>query len=165
MTKNRRPHAMLFQAGMPATCRFPFYPLLSSLSSVPYFGCHNSLSSSPTPNSHPLILLWSPYGSLISSTPSFFLPFFPLPRMVVRSHPLLIIASPSYLFPDFQVTYPTQGAQLANGQTFSVTWTKGLLDGVNFFDLELTRMNTNGLILIARDSRSQAALIHHLSYY
>jgi len=52
------------------------------------------------------------------------------------------------------VTYPTKGAQLANGQTYPITWEKGLLDGVNFFDLELTRMNSNGLILIARDISS-----------
>jgi len=55
------------------------------------------------------------------------------------------------------VTYPTKGAQLENGQTYPITWEKGLLDGVNFFDLELTRMSSNGLILIARDSASQMA--------
>lgn len=71
---------------------------------------------------------------------------------------LTFIASLTFLSPDFQVTSPTKGVQLANGQTFPVTWTKGLLDGVNFFDLELTRMSTDGLILIARDSGSRVFL-------
>jgi hypothetical protein len=78
--------------------------------------------------------------------------------MVVSWHPLFDINIPSYFPPtDFQVTYPTKGAQLANGQTYPITWEKGLLDGVNFFDLELTRMKSDGLILIARDSASQMA--------
>lgn len=56
---------------------------------------------------------------------------------------------------DFVVTYPTKGVQVVNGQTFPVTWSKGLLDGVDSFDLELTRMGTDGLIYVARDSASQ----------
>ncbi|KAH9992245.1 hypothetical protein BJV74DRAFT_771760 [Russula compacta] len=55
---------------------------------------------------------------------------------------------------DFVVTYPTKGAQVVNGQTFPVTWSKGLLDGVDSFDLELTRMSTDGLIYVARDMSS-----------
>lgn len=55
---------------------------------------------------------------------------------------------------DFLVTYPTKGTQVSNGQTFPITWTKGLLDGIDIFDLELTRMSTDGLILAARDSAS-----------
>ncbi|KAH9990707.1 hypothetical protein BJV77DRAFT_947082, partial [Russula vinacea] len=57
------------------------------------------------------------------------------------------------IFPslDFLVTYPTKGIEVSNGQTFPLTWTKGLLDGIDIFDLELTRMSTDGLILLARD--------------
>ncbi|KAI0298022.1 hypothetical protein B0F90DRAFT_1867904 [Multifurca ochricompacta] len=59
------------------------------------------------------------------------------------------------VFPsDFQVTAPTKGTQWVNGQTYPVTWTKGLLDGIELFDLELTRMNTEGLVLVARDGES-----------
>jgi hypothetical protein len=104
------------------------------------------------------------------------------PRLPSFLHPLLLVALlplaahgckfappfdiniPSYFPPtDFQVTYPTKGAQLANGQTYPITWEKGLLDGVNFFDLELTRMNSNGLILIARDSASYVVLFVSLN--
>jgi hypothetical protein len=72
---------------------------------------------------------------------------FPLCRY--RFWPPLIIPSV-----DFLVTYPTKGTQVSNGQTFPITWTKGLLDGIDIFDLELTRMSTDGLILAARDSAS-----------
>jgi hypothetical protein len=62
--------------------------------------------------------------------------------------------------PDFfQVTSPTQGTKWVNGQTYPVTWTKGLLDGIARFDLELTRMNTDGLIFIARDGALHSAFI------
>ncbi|KAF8268482.1 hypothetical protein EI94DRAFT_1771571 [Lactarius quietus] len=49
------------------------------------------------------------------------------------------------------VTSPTKGAQWANNGTFPVSWVKGVLDGVDYIDLELTRVSTDGLILIARD--------------
>jgi hypothetical protein len=53
------------------------------------------------------------------------------------------------------VTAPTKGVQWGNNQTYPVSWVKGLLDGVNYIDLELTRMSVDGLILIARDSTSR----------
>jgi len=51
----------------------------------------------------------------------------------------------------FIVTAPGKSDEWANGQTYPVTWVKGLLDGVNYLDLELTRMSVDGLILVARD--------------
>jgi hypothetical protein len=58
------------------------------------------------------------------------------------------------------VTSPTKGVQWANGQTYPVSWTKGLLDGIDFIDLELTRMQSDGLILIARDIPSSSGGIN-----
>lgn len=55
---------------------------------------------------------------------------------------------------DFIVTYPTQGVEVGNGQAFPITWSKGLLDGIDIFDLEFARMSTDGLILAARDGAS-----------
>ena len=55
---------------------------------------------------------------------------------------------------DFTVTYPTKGTEVGNGQVFPITWSKGLLDGIDIFDLEFARMSTDGLILAARDSAS-----------
>ncbi|KAI0289727.1 hypothetical protein BC826DRAFT_1030187 [Russula brevipes] len=51
----------------------------------------------------------------------------------------------------FEVTYPPKGTIVGNGTVLPVTWKKGLLDGVEFLDLELTRMSQDGLIFIARD--------------
>ncbi|KAH9031160.1 hypothetical protein EDB85DRAFT_1891277 [Lactarius pseudohatsudake] len=71
----------------------------------------------------------------------------PAPLSVLLFVTLLPLAAHGY----FKVTAPTKGIEWANGQTYPVTWTKGLLDGVDFVDLELTRMSTDGLILVARD--------------
>jgi hypothetical protein len=51
----------------------------------------------------------------------------------------------------FEVTAPTKSVQWSNGQTYPVSWGKGVLDGINYLDLELTRMSVDGLTLIARD--------------
>jgi len=51
----------------------------------------------------------------------------------------------------FEVTYPPQGTIVGNGAVLPVTWKKGLLDGVEFLDLEVTRMSQDGLIFVARD--------------
>ena len=137
-------------------------PVSSAAHRLPFLPFSHPSLLRPDPQSPSLdqLSLWFPQGSLLSCTPSFLSPFYPLQRMVVSLHPLSTSNIPSYFPPtDFQVTYPTKGAQLANGQTYPITWEKGLLDGVNFFDLELTRMNTNGLILIARDSASQMAFL------
>ncbi|KAI0035389.1 hypothetical protein K488DRAFT_43331 [Vararia minispora EC-137] len=61
---------------------------------------------------------------------------------------------------DFQVVQPTKNAQWANGNTYGVTWSKGLMDGVNIFDLELARMSTSGLILIAQNVNAAANSIN-----
>ena len=56
------------------------------------------------------------------------------------------------------VTAPGKSDEWANGQTYPVTWVKGLLDGVNYLDLELTRMSVDGLILVARDGPSPTSV-------
>jgi hypothetical protein len=78
------------------------------------------------------------------------------PLFVLLFVTLLPLAAHGY----FQVTAPGKGIEWANGQTYPVTWTKGLLDGVDFIDLELTRMQTDGLILIARDIPSSSGGIN-----
>ncbi|KAG6378300.1 hypothetical protein JVT61DRAFT_14019 [Boletus reticuloceps] len=40
---------------------------------------------------------------------------------------------------------------LGLGVTIPFKWTKDLLDGVNSFDVELTRLQEDGLILLAKD--------------
>jgi hypothetical protein len=80
--------------------------------------------------------------------------------MVVRTTLFLyptvdpLMAPLTFRDPDFQITFPTSGAEVQNGQPFPITWTKGVYDGIDIFDLEFTRMSTDGLILAARSSAS-----------
>jgi hypothetical protein len=41
------------------------------------------------------------------------------------------------------------GTQWANGQPNLLTWQKGLLDGIRAFDVELTRLSTDGILYVA----------------
>jgi hypothetical protein len=56
----------------------------------------------------------------------------------------------------FVVTSPAKGNEWVNGQTYSVQWTKGLLDGIDFVDLEFLRMNTDGILLVAQNIPSKS---------
>jgi len=51
----------------------------------------------------------------------------------------------------FMITEPTSSAVWANGAPNLISWTKGLLDGINTFDIEMTRLSQDGLTFIARD--------------
>ncbi|OBZ74289.1 hypothetical protein A0H81_05627 [Grifola frondosa] len=57
----------------------------------------------------------------------------------------------TYAHSYFIVTEPTNGVQWTNGASNAITWTKGLLDGINAVDIELARLSTDGLIFVARD--------------
>ena len=63
------------------------------------------------------------------------------------------ISQTLFLIPylDFLVTTPAKGDKWVNGQTYALTWEKGLLDGIPEFDLELTRMNADGILFVARN--------------
>ncbi|GBE86820.1 hypothetical protein SCP_1000620 [Sparassis crispa] len=50
----------------------------------------------------------------------------------------------------FVVEEPTTGVQWVNGQNNLVTWTKALDDGIDVFDIELTRISVDGLKYIAQ---------------
>jgi len=51
----------------------------------------------------------------------------------------------------FSISEPAAGRQWANGVANPVQWTKGLLDGVQTFDIELARMNKDGILYVARN--------------
>ncbi|KAI0651023.1 hypothetical protein C8Q79DRAFT_931029 [Trametes meyenii] len=51
----------------------------------------------------------------------------------------------------FVISQPTKGVQWSNNAVNSVSWTKGLLDGINSVDIELARLSSDGLIFVARD--------------
>lgn len=49
----------------------------------------------------------------------------------------------------FVVTAPLKGGQWSNGAANQISWSKGLLDDVNSFDIEMSRMSVDGLTYIA----------------
>ncbi|KAF9074555.1 hypothetical protein BDP27DRAFT_1381083 [Rhodocollybia butyracea] len=51
----------------------------------------------------------------------------------------------------FVINQPTSSTQWSNGAANLVTWTKGLEDGIDAFDVELARLTDDGLIFVARD--------------
>ncbi|KAI0659490.1 hypothetical protein C8Q70DRAFT_915027 [Cubamyces menziesii] len=51
----------------------------------------------------------------------------------------------------FVISQPAKGEQWVNGAVNPISWTKGLLDGVNSLDIELARLSQDGLIFVARD--------------
>jgi len=51
----------------------------------------------------------------------------------------------------FVVTTPQQGTVWSNGIANNVAWTKGLLDGINVVDVEMSRLSVDGLTFIAKD--------------
>jgi hypothetical protein len=126
---------------------------------------HRLVSSPSRQASNPRItlprsFLCAPCDSLLTPVSSFSSPSYPLQRRVVRSPPLFPHRRHRPLMllrPDFEVTSPPQGTTVGNGTVLPVTWKKGLLDAVEFLDLELTRMSQDGLIFVARDSTSLAA--------
>lgn len=65
---------------------------------------------------------------------------------------------------DFVVNSPAKGDEWINGQTWGVSWTKGLQDDVDAFDIELSRMSTDGIIYVASAgaSRSLSLCSFHL---
>jgi hypothetical protein len=49
------------------------------------------------------------------------------------------------------VTSLTTGTQWVNGQANIVQWTEDFVDNVNGYDVELVRINVDGLILVAKN--------------
>lgn len=52
----------------------------------------------------------------------------------------------------FMVTAPSSGTQWANGAANLVSWVKGLEDGVDGVDIEMSRLSQDGIIYIAKDA-------------
>jgi len=54
-------------------------------------------------------------------------------------------------FAYFQVSSPVKNAEWANGQTYGMSWSKGLMDDVSMIDIELARLSTSGLIFVVKN--------------
>ena len=62
----------------------------------------------------------------------------------------LILSPASY----FVISQPQNATQWVNGNANLVQWEKGLLDGVNGFDVEMARLSQDGLMLLAMNGVS-----------
>lgn len=62
----------------------------------------------------------------------------------------IIIFCPGYLV----INEPAAQREWANNAPNLVSWSKGLLDGIHGFDVEMARMSTDGLTLVARNGQS-----------
>ncbi|KAF9222749.1 hypothetical protein BS17DRAFT_783332 [Gyrodon lividus] len=51
----------------------------------------------------------------------------------------------------FIVNQPGASSSWATDSPYPVSWTKGLLDGIDTFDIELTRLHADGLYLVVKD--------------
>ncbi|KIK52406.1 hypothetical protein GYMLUDRAFT_77820 [Collybiopsis luxurians FD-317 M1] len=51
----------------------------------------------------------------------------------------------------FLINEPASSTQWSNGAANLISWTKGLEDGIDAFDVELARLSDDGLIFVARD--------------
>ena len=54
---------------------------------------------------------------------------------------------------------PTTDTQWVNGLANPLSWSKGLLDGVNAVDIELARLSTDGLLKVALNGMSYPLLL------
>lgn len=61
------------------------------------------------------------------------------------------LTTPFWFAAYFIVTEPTINTQWKNGQNNVVTWSKGLKDGISAFDIEMSRLSSDGLTLIAKN--------------
>jgi len=69
-----------------------------------------------------------------------------------RTHACLVLAAlASSASAYFMVNAPKANDQWVNGDTRMISWTKGANDGVNSFDIEMSRLSTDGLTLIAKN--------------
>ncbi|KAF7338571.1 hypothetical protein MVEN_02083300 [Mycena venus] len=64
---------------------------------------------------------------------------------------LVLAALASSVSAYFMVNAPNLNDQWANGETRMISWTKGANDGVTSFDIEMSRLSTDGLTLIAKN--------------
>lgn len=55
----------------------------------------------------------------------------------------------------FVVSEPHRDSQWVNNQANLIQWQKGLLDGIGGFDVEMARLSTDGLLLIALNVPAQ----------
>src|SRR5260221_7777585 len=68
-----------------------------------------------------------------------------------RKNCFLNVKTDSFFTGYFIINEPSAQREWINGTPNLVSWSKGLLDGIDGFDVELARMSTDGLTLVARN--------------
>jgi len=72
--------------------------------------------------------------------------------LVILLTPTNVLSDPSY----FIINQPTKGSKWVNGVTNYASWTQGVGQGIDVFDVELARLSTDGLLFVARNVPSNA---------
>ncbi|KAF8584397.1 hypothetical protein K439DRAFT_1142240 [Ramaria rubella] len=72
--------------------------------------------------------------------------------LVLLFAPTNVLSDPPY----FIINQPAKGSQWVNGQTNYATWTQGIGQGIDIFDVELARLSTDGLLFVAKNVPSNA---------
>jgi len=62
------------------------------------------------------------------------------------------------------ITEPTTSTVWVNGAANLVTWTKGLLDNIHAFDVEIARLSQDGLIFVAKDGEPSSCMSEFILY-
>ncbi|SJL17314.1 uncharacterized protein ARMOST_20863 [Armillaria ostoyae] len=75
----------------------------------------------------------------------------------------LVVATAASAY--FVVTAPAENAQWRNGAVNVISWEKGVLDGVDSFDVEMTRLSEDGLTYIASTVPADKASPSSLNVY
>jgi len=77
----------------------------------------------------------------------------PILGLIVVFSPTHVLSDPSY----FRINQPAKGAEWVMGDTNYASWTMGLGQGIDSFDVELARLSTDGLLFVARNVPSSAS--------
>jgi len=64
---------------------------------------------------------------------------------------LILVCIASQASSYFLITEPTSSSEWSSGAANLVTWTKGTDDGIDGFDVEIARLNDDGLLFVARN--------------
>ncbi|KAG7441279.1 uncharacterized protein BT62DRAFT_937313 [Guyanagaster necrorhizus] len=75
--------------------------------------------------------------------------------------PLVATVASAY----FEITSPSENAQWRNGGVNVISWEKGTLDGIDSFDIEMTRLSEDGLTYIASTVPAEKASPSSLNVY
>ncbi|CCM02056.1 uncharacterized protein FIBRA_04132 [Fibroporia radiculosa] len=87
----------------------------------------------------------------------------PLPSIISSSTIVLILVwwfIPLVKADYWEVTSPTSGVEWVNGRANLLAWSKGLLDGIDMFDIEMQRLSVAGVSFVAHNVPSSMSSLN-----